>query len=170
DEQLAKRVSFIHESLGTAAIVEQFIDGREMYVGVIGNERLDVFPVWEMNFKKMPEGVHRIATSKAKWSVKYQKKHGIDTAKAEDLPRAKADELQAIARRAFRALEMSGYARMDFRLDATGSCFVLEANANPHLAFGEGLAESAKVAGLEYPDLVQRILNLGLRWEPERAG
>jgi D-alanine-D-alanine ligase len=59
---------------------------------------------------------------------------------------------------------------MDFRLDANGNCFVLEANANPHLAFGEDLAESAKVAGLEYPDLVQRILNLGLRWEPERAG
>lgn len=170
DAKLRERVEFIHESLGTDAIVEQFIDGREMYVGVIGNERLDVFPVWEMNFKKMPEGVHRIATSKAKWSAKYQKKHGIDTAQAKDLPRAKADELQAVARRAFRALEMSGYARMDFRLDANGNCFVLEANANPHLAFGEDLAESAKVAGLEYADLVQRILNLGLRWEPERAG
>lgn len=170
DAKLRERVEFIHDSLGTDAIVEQFIDGREMYVGVLGNERLDVLPVWEMSFTKMPEGVHRIATSKAKWSAKYQQKHGIDTAQAQDLPRAKADELHKLARRAFRALEMSGYARMDFRLDANGNCFVLEANANPHLAFGEDLAESARVAGLEYTDLVQRILNLGLRWEPERAG
>jgi D-alanine-D-alanine ligase len=170
DAKLRERVKFIHDSLGTDAIVEQFIDGRELYVGVLGNERLDVLPVWEMSFKKMPEGVHRIATSKAKWSTKYQKKHGIDTAQAQDLPKAKAEELHRIARRAFRALEMSGYARMDFRLDNAGNGFVLEANANPHLAYGEDLAESAKVAGLEYPDLIQRILNLGLRWEPERAG
>jgi D-alanine-D-alanine ligase len=170
DTKLKERVQFIHDSLGTDAIVEQFIDGRELYVGVIGNERLEVFPVWEMSFSKMPENVHRIATSKAKWSAKYQKKHGIDTAQAKDLPRAKAEQLQQIARRAFRALEMSGYARMDFRLDNDGNGFVLEANANPHLAYGEDLAESAKVAGLEYTDLVQRILNLGLRWEPERAG
>ncbi|HKS06115.1 MAG TPA: hypothetical protein VJR92_07350 [Gemmatimonadaceae bacterium] len=170
DAKLKERVQFIHESLGTDAIVEQYIEGRELYVGVVGNERLEVFPVWEMSFTKMPEGVHRIATSKAKWSSKYQKRHGIDTAQAKDLPRAKADELQNIAKRAFRALEMSGYARMDFRYDAEGNGYVLEANANPHLAFGEDLAESAKRAGLEYTDLVQRILNLGIRWEPERAG
>ncbi len=164
------RVQFIHESLGTDAIVEQFIDGREMYVGVIGNERLEVFPVWEMDFRGMPEGQYRIATKQAKWSAKYQKKHGITTAEATEIPHAKADELQQVARRAFRALEMSGYARMDFRLSEAGKCYVLEANANPHLACGEDLAESAKLAGLEYVDLIQRILNLGLRWEPERAG
>ncbi|HYV97188.1 MAG TPA: ATP-grasp domain-containing protein [Gemmatimonadaceae bacterium] len=170
DARLRERVEFIHDSLGTDAIVEQFIDGRELYVGVIGNERLEVFPVWEMQFTNMPEGVHRIATSRAKWSSKYQKKHGIDTAQAKELPRPKAEELQQLAKRAFRALEMSGYARMDFRMDGEGNCYVLEANANPHLAFGEDLAESAKRAGLEYTDLVQRILNLGIRWEPERAG
>jgi D-alanine-D-alanine ligase len=170
DARLKERVRFIHESLGTDAIVEQFIEGREMYVGVIGNERLEVFPVWEMDFSRMPDGVHRIATSQAKWSGKYQKKHGIRTAQAKDLSRAKAEEMQALAKRAFRALEMSGYARMDFRLDSDGNIYVLEANANPHLAFGEDLAESAKRAGLDYPDLIQRILNLGLRWEPERAG
>jgi D-alanine-D-alanine ligase len=73
DEQLAKRVSFIHESLGTAAIVEQFIDGRELYVGVIGNERLDVFPVWEMSFAGMADNRWKIATERVKWSTRYQK-------------------------------------------------------------------------------------------------
>src|SRR6185503_19543195 len=79
EEQLAKRVAFIHESLGTAAIVEQFIDGRELYVGVIGNERLDVFPVWEMSFANMAENRWKIATERVKWSTRYQKTHGIMT-------------------------------------------------------------------------------------------
>src|SRR5919108_1135308 len=82
DDQLARRVTFVHESLGTAAIVEQFIDGRELYVGVLGNERLDVLPVWEMSFDKMPENKWRIATERVKWSDKYQKRHGIMTDQA----------------------------------------------------------------------------------------
>ncbi len=86
DEQLNKRVQFIHDTIMTPAIVEQFIDGRELYVGVMGNDRLQVFPVWEMSFSKMPENSWRIATERVKWSVKYQKKHGIDTAEA-GLPR-----------------------------------------------------------------------------------
>lgn len=170
ETKLRERVEFIHESLGTDAIIEQFIEGRELYVGVVGNERLEAFPVWEMDFSRMPEGVHRIATSQAKWSGKYQRKHGIKTAQARNLPEPKRDEIQHVAKRVMRALEMSGYARMDFRLDTAGTVYVLEANANPHLAMGEDLAESAKHAGLEYPDLLQRILNAGLRWQPERAG
>ena len=74
-------MQFIHESLGTAAIVEQFIDGRELYVGVLGNERLDVLPVWEMSFAQMPDNRWRIATERVKWSTQYQKKHGIMTAR-----------------------------------------------------------------------------------------
>ena len=82
DEQLAKRVQFIHDTIMTPAIVEEFIDGRELYCGVMGNDRLQTFPVWEMSFAKMPENNWKIATERVKWSVKYQKKHGIDTALA----------------------------------------------------------------------------------------
>ena len=82
EEQLHKRVQFIHDSILTPAIVEQFIDGRELYVGVMGNQRLQVFPVWEMSFAKMGENSWHIATERVKWSVKYQKKHGIDTREA----------------------------------------------------------------------------------------
>src|SRR2546427_338624 len=78
-DQLARRVQFIHESLGTAAIVEQFIDGRELYVGVLGNERLEVLPVWEMSFAQMPDNRWRIATERVKWNTQYQKKNGIMT-------------------------------------------------------------------------------------------
>ncbi len=170
DAKLRERVRFIHESVGTDAIAERFVDGRELYVGVMGSERLHVFPVWEIHFSKMPDGVHRIATDRVKWSVKYQQKHGIKTAQATDLPNGLAERIQKVAKRVYRALEMSGYARMDLRLNTDGQFYVMEANANPQLAFGEDLAESAERAGLTYEELLQRILNVGLRWQPERPG
>jgi D-alanine-D-alanine ligase len=168
-DQLARRVTFIHEKLGTAAIVEQFIDGRELYVGVVGNERLDVFPAWEMSFDKMPENRWKIATERVKWSTQYQKKHGIMTDKAR-LDANLTDRIQRIARRAYRALDLSGYARIDFRMDDDNRMYVLEANPNPNLAYGEDFAESAEVSGMPYERLLERLLTLGLRWEPARTG
>jgi D-alanine-D-alanine ligase len=168
-DQLTRRVTFIHESLGTAAIVEQFIDGRELYVGVLGNERLEVCPVWEMSFDKMPENRWRIATERVKWSTQYQKKHGIMTSAAQLEPDA-ATRIQRIARRAYAALDLNGYARIDIRLDDAGRPFVLEANPNPNLAYGEDFAESAEVGGTPYERLLDRIIQLGLRWVPERTG
>jgi len=169
EDQLERRVQFIHDSLGTAAIVEQFVDGRELYVGVLGNERLEVFPVWEMSFDQMPENRWRIATERVKWSTKYQKRHGIMT-DAAALPHDVADRIQRIARRTYRALDLSGYARIDLRMNEDGRVFVLEANPNPNLAYGEDFAESAEVRGVSYERLLERILALGLRWEPARTG
>jgi D-alanine-D-alanine ligase len=168
-EQLGRRVSFIHEKLGTAAIVEQFIDGREMYVGVLGNERLEAFPPWEMSFDRMPDNRWKIATERVKWSTQYQKKHGIMTDRARVDP-ALTEQLQRIAKRTYRALDLNGYARVDFRVDADDRTFVLEANPNPNMAYGEDFAESAEVIGLSYEQLLERIIALGLRWEPARTG
>jgi D-alanine-D-alanine ligase len=168
-DQLTRRVQFIHDSLGTAAIVEQFVDGRELYVGVVGNERLDTFPVWEMSFAHMPDNKWRIATERVKWSTQYQKKHGIMTDAAK-LDAGQLDRIQRIAKRTYRALDLSGYARIDVRLDDEGGVFVLEANPNPNMAYGEDFAESAEVSGISYERLLDRILTLGLRWEPERTG
>jgi D-alanine-D-alanine ligase len=168
-EQLGRRVSFIHDKLGTAAIVEQFVDGRELYVGVIGNERLDVMPVWEMSFAQMAENRWKIATERVKWSTQYQKKHGIMTDRAKLDPPA-ADRIQRIAKRTYRALDLSGYARIDLRMDGEGRVYVLEANPNPNLAYGEDFAESAEVSSVPYERLLERIIALGLRWEPARTG
>ena len=169
DEQLARRVEFVHDSLGTPAIVEQFIDGRELYVGVLGNDRLQVFPVWEMSFDKMPDNRWRIATERVKWSTKYQKRHGIMT-DAASLDAAVIERIHRVARRSCRALDLNGYARVDVRLDEQGRVYVLEANPNPNLAYGEDFAESAEVSGLSYERLLDRILTLGMRWEAERTG
>ena len=169
DEQLTRRVQFIHETLLTPAIVEQYIDGRELYVGVMGNHRLRVFPVWEMSFEKMQGDNWPIATERVKWNVGYQKRHGIDTAEAR-LSEAEAAAIQHLAKRTYRALELSGYARIDFRLDADGRPHVIEANPNPQLAREEDFAESAKRAGVEYPVLLERIMSLGIQWQPSRDG
>jgi len=169
DEQLAKRVRFIHETLVTPAIVEQYIDGRELYVGVLGNHRLRVFPVWEMTFDKMQGDNWRIATERVKWNVNYQERHGIDTAEAK-LPPDVAARIQHLAKRTYRALELSGYARIDFRMDASGRAYVIEANPNPQLAKEEDFAQSALKARMSYSRLLERIMTLGLRWRPEQLG
>lgn len=165
DEKLQERVTFIHERVGTDAIAERYVDGRELYVGMLGNQRLRVFPIWEMFFSKLPHDVHPIATDRVKWSSTYQKKHGIRTGEAEDLPTSLQEKIRHICKRAYRILGLSGYARLDLRLDESGRVFIIEANANPQLAYGEDFAESAERAGLSYEQLLQRIINLGLRWD-----
>jgi D-alanine-D-alanine ligase len=169
DERLTERVRFIHESIGTDAIVERFIHGREMYAGIVGNLRLDVFPLWEMRWEKMPEDGRLIMTDRAKWNSKYQKKYGVMTGPAEVAPEVAA-KIQHLCKRVYRTLDLSGYARIDLRVDENGRVYVLEANPNPQLAYGEDFAESAEHGGLSYEALLQRILNCGLLWRPERLG
>ena len=167
DEKLKERVTFIHESIRTAAIVEQYIEGRELYVGVLGNQLLQALPVWELFFTNMPDGAKRIATDRVKWSVKYQKKYGIDSGPARELTDPKSEQLHHLCKRAYRALELSGYARIDLRLDEAGNPWVIEANPNPQIARGEDFAASAEKAGISYETVLQRIINLGVRWQPE---
>ena len=170
EAKLKERVQFIHESIKTDAIIERFIDGRELYCAILGNQRLQVFPVWEMTFANMPDSQHRIATERVKWNAKYQAKVGISTGKADSLDEATQARVQHIARRTYKVLEQSGYSRIDLRLATDGRVYVLEANPNPQIARGEDFADSAQSAGMNYPTLLQRILTTGLRWEPERLG
>jgi D-alanine-D-alanine ligase len=167
DEKLRERVAFIHESIGTAAIAERYIEGRELYVGILGNQSLLSLPVWELFFTNMPPEAKRIATDRVKWSVKYQKKYGIDSGPAKELPPETEAEIQHVCKRAYRALELSGYARVDLRLDEAGHVWVIEANPNPQIARGEDFAASAERVGMMYEAVLQRIINLGLRWQPE---
>ena len=170
DERLVERVRFIHESLETDALVEEYIEGRELYVGVLGNERLQLLPVWELDFSGLPEESRKIATERLKWSLAYQKKHHIASGPAKDLPPEVGKDIASVCKRVYRNLRLSGYARIDIRLRDDGRVFVMEANPNPQLAYGEDFAESAEKAGLEYGPLLERILGLGLRWEPRALG
>ena len=169
DGKLKERVAFIHESVGTGALIEQYIEGRELYVGVIGNGQLLALPVWELKLDKLPEDARRIATERVKWSRKYQDKYGIISENAKNLAEGKAEEIQHLAKRVYRALDLSGYARIDLRMDAQGGLYVLEANPNPQIARNEDFADSAESAGYAYEDLLQELLNAGLRWRPTKA-
>ncbi len=165
--RLEERVEFIHDQTQSDAIAEQYIEGRELYIGVLGNDRLQTFPVWELDFGTLAEAQAGIATRKVKWDPDYQRRHGIRTGIADDLPPALAARLATLAKRIYRALHMSGYGRMDLRLRRDGSVYVLEANANPNLTYGEDFAESAERSGLRYEALLSRIVALGKSYQPE---
>jgi D-alanine-D-alanine ligase len=166
DEKLEERVQFMHETFGVDVIAEEYLEGRELYVGVVGNRRLHAFPVWEMMLDKLPENAPRIATRKVKWDLAYQKKYHIDTAAAE-LPSGTAEHINKLCTSIYRVLKMSGYARIDLRLAPDGKVYVLEANPNPDLQRAEDFAQSALAEGVEYPVLIQRIVNLGLSYQVE---
>ncbi|MGC3982569.1 MAG: ATP-grasp domain-containing protein [Steroidobacteraceae bacterium] len=159
--KLQERVAFVHEQTGSAALVEEFIAGRELYVGVIGNERLQTYPVWEMDFGSTRQGGVTIATRKAKWDRSYRSKHGIGSHPARDLASSLRERVQETARRVYKALSLTGYARIDLRLNEQGEVYVLEANANPCLTAHEDFARSAAVDGDDYAALLERIIRLG---------
>jgi D-alanine-D-alanine ligase len=165
--RLRERIEFVHEQVKSDALVEEYIEGRELYVGVMGNERLTRLPVWEMVFGSMPDSLAAIATRKVKWDKRYQAKYGITTHAAEELAPQVLATLDRLSRRIFRALGMSGYARMDFRVTAQGQVYVLEANANPNLESAEDFAESARAAGTPYGELLERLINLGLKYRAQ---
>jgi len=165
--KLKERIGFVHEQVGSDALVEEFVEGRELYVGVMGNERLTRLPVWEMVFGSMPESLPAIATRKVKWDKRYQAKYGISTRAAEDLPPPVLASLDKLSRRIYRALGLSGYARMDFRVRPDGQVYVLEANANPNLEAAEDFAESARAAGVSYEELLEKIMGLGTSYRAE---
>ncbi len=162
DEKLAERVAFIHERIRTAAIAEQYIEGREIYVGVLGNERLRVLPVWELKFRNLGQGARPIATEKVKHDTSYQERAGIEDGPAKDLAPELYARIQRTAKRIYRALDLDGYARIDFRLSADGVPYFIEANPNPEIAKSQEFATAAKHDGLAYPDLLHRILALGI--------
>jgi len=159
--KLRERVQFMHEQIGSDALVEEYIEGRELYVGLIGNDRLTRLPVWEMQFGSLPESLPAIATRKVKWDRAYQSKYGITTREASDLPPLLLARIDRLARRIYRALHLSGYARIDFRLRPDGALYVLEANPNPNIEREEDFAAAAKAAGIGYAKLLDRIMRLG---------
>ena len=162
DVKLVDRVGFIHERVGTPAIAEQYIDGREIYVGVLGNDRLRVLPVWELEFGNMAQGDWPIATEKVKHDTDYQERRGILHGPAKNLSPEMVARIQRSAKRIYRTLELDGYARIDFRLAADGTPYFLEANPNPEIAESQEFAAAARHDGIKYLDLLHRILALGM--------
>jgi D-alanine-D-alanine ligase len=158
DESLAERVGFIHEKFKQAAIAEELIEGRELYVGLIGNNEIEMLPVVELNFGTLPTAEQRIVTYKAKWDDEYRERHNIRSgfARLSEAVRAKIREL---CETAFHALWLQDYGRLDLRLTHDHEVYVLEANPNPFIAQGHELANAAEKAGMSYRAFVQRIVD-----------
>ena len=166
DAELEERVKFVHRRVKTDAIAEQFIEGREVYVAVIGNERLTALPARELVIASEHSDPPVIATEKVKHDLEYQERHGIEQKPAMDLLPAVEAALPHLSKRIYRILGLSGYARIDYRISPDGSIWCLEANPNPEISQSEEFASAAKQAGIEYPELLQRLLNLGLKGAP----
>jgi len=163
EHQLQERVQLIHERIQDDAIAEQYIDGREIYVTVLGNTRLRVLPVRELIFRNATEGAPRMATYKVKWDEKYRERWGIGYEFAADLTAETLERIIWLCKRIYRTLAMSGYARIDLRLTRTGRLYVLEANPNPGIARDEDSTLSARKSGMSYEEFIHDILRLGLR-------
>jgi D-alanine-D-alanine ligase len=163
DEKLEERVAFVHDRLRTDAIAEEYIEGKEYYVSVLGNDRLQALPVWELSFENMPPNAAHIATAKVKHDVGYQKRRGIMQHVAIELPEDIEALMRHTSKRIYRLLELDGYARIDYRLADDGTLYFLDANPNPEIAESEEFSMAAQHAGIEYPELLRRIVRLGLR-------
>ncbi len=163
-EALAERVAFVHEQFQQPAIAEEFVEGRELYVSIIGNrEKLEILPLTEMVFdkeKNAPE--ERIATRAAKWHEGYRERRGIRNQFARPIAAQARETIEHMCRTAFRILWLRDYARCDVRLSADGQVWLLEANANPFISDGHDFAVAAEKSGLEYPALMQRLVDTAL--------
>ncbi len=162
DEQFKERVQFLHEKTGNDVIAEEYIEGRELYVSLLGNHRLQVFPIRELVFQEVPPDEPKIATYKAKWDEEYRKRWGLQNRFAEGLDAAVVRQIEQTCKRIYRLLTIDGYARIDLRVTANNEIYFIEANPNPILAADEDFAQSAAKASLPYPQLIDRIVRLGL--------
>jgi D-alanine-D-alanine ligase len=162
ERALARRVAFVHAKLGTDAIAEEYLEGRELYSAVLGGARARVLPTWELVFARRARAHPLIATRAVKFSPRVQRRLGVRSRAARLAPDLEA-RVHRAARATWDALGLSGYARIDLRLSPAGRLAVLEANPNPEIARGEDFAAAAEAAGIAYPELLQRLLDLARR-------
>lgn len=155
--KLIERINFIHENLEQDAIVEDFIPGKEIFVGVMGEKNLTTLPLWELRFKNTQQPEKEIYTSRAKWNQAYRLKKGIESGPCQ-IPKQLQDKIIKICKKTYRILQLNGYARIDLRVTPEGKVFVLEANPNPNIAMDDEFARSAHAGGIEYPALLQSLL------------
>jgi D-alanine-D-alanine ligase len=163
EELFIERMRYIHTTLKNDAIAEEYIPGREFYVGVLGHKRLSVLPPIELRFANVPDDEPRVATYKAKWDTRYRKKWGIKNVFPGRLPNGLEEQIADMCKRAYRALNMRSYARFDIRVTESGRTFIIEANANPCIAKKEDFALCAQKFGYTYENLIKKIIDLSLK-------
>jgi D-alanine-D-alanine ligase len=160
--ELMERIDWLHQHFDSPVLIEEYIDGREMYVGVLGNDKPEALPVVELDLSKLPDGTPRIAAAEVKWGKGTKAYRDTKSVIATDLSEEIVLSLQQTAVAAYQALELRDYGRVDMRLQPDGRVHVIEVNPNPWLASRAELAMAARKAGRTYSQLVQEIVDLAM--------
>lgn len=156
-EKLEERVKYIHENLEQDAIIEEFIEGRELYVGILGHKKLSHLPLWELKFSNVDSPEKEIYSERAKWNEKYRERKGIKTGLAK-FDTETSNKIVKLCKSAYKALDLSGYARIDLRVSTAGEVYILEANPNPNIASDDEFAKSAEHDKIKYLDLIKSLI------------
>ena len=164
---LMERVLQVHKECKDAALAEEYIEGRELYVGVLGNREAQALPPVELDMSGLPDHMPAVADQDVKFDEALGKRYGIEARVASDLPDEMRARLQKVAVQAYRALRVRDYGRVDLRLTEAGEIYVLEVNANPYLERDSEFAMAAGAAGYEYPALLERIVELAAERQPQ---
>lgn len=165
-KELMERISYIHSELHSPALIEEYIDGREIYVSVLGNEKVEALPLFEMGFSRSSEDEPKIASTEAKWEEGSEAARNTFEFFPTDIPQDVYEKIQKAAAMAFRLLKLRDYGRIDMRLrqgtEGDWEYYIIEANGNPHLEMESELPRAAMKHGLDYPDLLEKIIELAL--------
>ena len=160
--ELMERIDWLHANFDSPVLIEEYVEGREMYVGVIGNDKPEALPVVELDLSKLPDGTPRIASAEVKWGKGTKAYRDTKSAIATDLPEEAVAVLQQTAVAAYQALELRDYGRVDMRLQPNGRVAVIEVNPNPWLSSKAEFAMAARKSGRTYPQLVAEIVELAV--------
>lgn len=162
-KELMERIDYIHAEFDSPALIEEYIEGRELYVGVVGNEKPEALPVVELDLSKLPEGTPKIAGSEVKWEEDTEAYKTTKPFFPDDLADDVVTKLQETAVQAYSALQLRDYGRIDFRLAADGAVHVLEVNPNPYLLPTAEFSMAAKKSGRSYVELIDEIVSAAMR-------
>jgi D-alanine-D-alanine ligase len=160
--ELMERMDWLHANFDSPVLIEEYIEGREMYVGVLGNDKAEALPVVELDLSKLPEGMPKIAAAEVKWGKGTKAYRDTKSAIATDLPEETLAALQQTAVAAYQALELRDYGRVDMRLQADGRVQVIEVNPNPWLSSRAEFAMAARKSGRTYNQLIEEIVELAV--------
>jgi D-alanine-D-alanine ligase len=163
EEKLMERVMYINQKLGVDAIAEEFIEGKEFFVGILGNHQLRTLPIWELQFENSSDPNKEFYSNRAKFNKEYRQRKGVKTCKA-DISKELEEKIMSLGRKTYQALELNGYARIDMRMGLDDEIFVIEANPNPDISKEDEFALSAKHIQIDYPTLLSKILSLAKSW------
>jgi D-alanine-D-alanine ligase len=162
-KELFEKIAYVHEEFDSPALLEEYIEGREIYAAVLGNEKPEALPLVELDLSKLPDGMPRIAGYEVKFDVNTEAYKKTKSAPARDLDEETVANIQQTAITAYRALKLRDYGRIDLRLAENGRVYVLEANPNPWLDPAAEYAMAAKESGRSYTDVIGAIVEAALR-------